>query len=179
MIIEIGTSDFRTLAGIRKGIFIEPVKEHFDRLPECNKLNVAVSNYEGYVDVYYIPLKIIKEKGLPNWLRGCNSIGSMHPTVISTGNAKYCVNHSIEVVRIKSIIESNNVKDIELLKIDTEGHDTVILNDYLDTVDIKPKKIQFENNSLSDQKEVLKVCSRLHKLGYKTKQVKFDMIAEL
>ena len=54
MIIEIGTSDFRTQAGKVDGIFIEPVKYYFDRLPECRKENIAISNYEGEIDIYYL-----------------------------------------------------------------------------------------------------------------------------
>ena len=43
MIVEIGTSDFRTKAGEVDGLFIEPVKSYFDRLPDCNKENIAIS----------------------------------------------------------------------------------------------------------------------------------------
>ena len=179
MIVEIGTSDFRTLAGQKDGLFIEPIGEYFDRLPDCKKENVAVSDYEGDIDIYYIPSHIIERENLPNWLRGCNSVNKMHPTIISLGLQKHVVLNEVPVVRIKTLIDKYNITSIDLLKIDTEGHDTVILNDYLDTVDFLPKKIQFENNSLSNQSEVLKVCKRLHELGYKTHQLKFDMICEL
>lgn len=178
-IVEIGTSDFRTEAGKTNGLFIEPIKEYFDRLPKCLKENVAVSNYEGEIDIYYIPSDVIESKNLPQWLRGCNSVEHIHPTVISTGNQKYSVKNTVQVTRIKTLLHKHGITDIQLLKIDTEGHDCVILNDFLDTCDIRPKKIQFENNSLSNQEEVLKVCDRLHKLGYTTQQVKFDMLCEL
>ena len=89
MIIEIGTSDFRTEAGKVEGLFIEPVKEYFDRLPNCNKENVAVSNIEGEIDIYYIPSETIYNKLLPNWLRGCNSVGKIHPTIVKEGLEKY------------------------------------------------------------------------------------------
>ena len=68
MIIEIGTSDFRTSAGIRDGLFIEPVKYYFDRLPRCRKENVAISNQEGEIDVYYMTEEDIKENNLPYWI---------------------------------------------------------------------------------------------------------------
>ena len=69
MIVEIGTSDFRTLAGEKDGLFIEPISEYFDRLPNCKKENVAVSDYEGEIDIYYIPSHVIQRENLPNWLQ--------------------------------------------------------------------------------------------------------------
>lgn len=178
MIIEIGTSDFRTQAGQIDGLFIEPVKEYFDRLPECNKENVAISNYEGEIDLYYIPSLTIESMGLPNWARGCNSVGKMHPTIINNDWDEYCIKQTVKVVRIKSLIDKYKIKEIDLLKIDTEGHDCVILNDFLDTVCILPKVIQFENNVLSNKEEVFHLVKRLQDIGYNCKQVKFDMICK-
>jgi FkbM family methyltransferase len=178
-IVEIGTSDFRTEAGKKKGLFVEPIKEYYDRLPKCLKENVAVSNYNGEIDIYYIPSSRIEGLGLPNWLRGCNSVNHIHPTILSMGFRKHVVKNTVEVVRIKDLLLKHDITDIELLKIDTEGHDCVILNDFLDTCTIRPKTIQFENNSLSDQEEVIKLCERLHEVGYTTQQIKFDMICVL
>ena len=179
MIIEIGTSDFRTQAGTVKGLFIEPVKEYFDRLPECNKENVAISNYNGEIDLYYIPSAIIEGFNLPDWLRGCNSVGEIHPTVVKMGLSDKVKIDTVKVVRIKSLIDKYNIEQIDLLKIDTEGHDCVILNDYLDTVNILPKVIQFENNVLSNKEDVFYLVKRLQDLGYECKQKQFDIICNL
>ena len=179
MIVEIGTSDFRTQAGIEHGLFIEPVKEHFDRLPKCLKENVAVSNYEGEIDIYYIPSSTIESEGLPNWIRGCNSVHNMHPTIVDLGYDHLVEKHTVKVVRIKSLLDKHEIKRIDLLKIDTEGHDTVILNDFLDTVDIKPKVIQFESNILSSFNDITKVVNRLEDKGYICTQVKHDMVCKL
>ena len=56
--IEIGTSDFRTLATDteKTGISIEPVKEYFDNLPTREgliKINAAVSDVSGEGQMYY------------------------------------------------------------------------------------------------------------------------------
>jgi len=66
-----------------------------------------------------------------------------------------------------------------VLKIDTEGHDCIILNDFLDTVDILPRIIQFENNELSDQKEIKAVTKRLKERGYRMQYTKGDIICRL
>lgn len=181
MIVEIGTSDFRTEAGKEYGLFIEPVKEHFDRLLKCLKENVAVSNYEGEIDIYYIPSSVIESEGLPQWVRGCNSINKPHPTLFDLGyyHLGYIVCDKVKVVRIKSLLDKHEIKRIDLLKIDTEGHDCIILNDFLDTVDIKPKVIQFESNVLSSFTDIMRIVKRLEDKGYSCSQVKHDMICKL
>jgi hypothetical protein len=127
MIIEIGTSDFRTNAGIKDGIFIEPVKYYFDRLPECNKENVAISNVEGEIDIYYLTDEEINKYDLPQWSRGCNSINQLHPTIktlLDDRGLDYsvCRCDKVKVVRIKTILDKYGVKNIDRLKVDTEGH---------------------------------------------------------
>ena len=197
MIIEIGTSDFRTQAGQVDGVFIEPVKYYFDRMVRDamsvlelgkNKShfeNVAISDYEGEVNIYSVKADNMLSMGAPEWMRGCNSIGKPHPSVISWCEAhsidatEYTHKETVKVVRIKSIIDKYKITELDLLKIDTEGHDCVILNDYLNTVEILPKVIQFESNELSDPKEVQKVVARLKSLGYTCEQVKFDMLCRL
>lgn len=184
MTIEIGTSDFRTQAGKVEGIFIEPVKYYFDRLPECNKINCAISNYEGVIDIYYLTDDEIKEYDLPQWVRGCNSVNTIHPSVAKLLRDRgisldIICDHTVPVRRIKSIIDEHNVTHIDLLKIDTEGHDCIILNDFLDTVDILPKVIQFEANVLSVKSEVDQLCAALKYKGYSIERLKDDIIATL
>ena len=62
--IEIGTSDFDTLIQssntTTKGISIEPLKFYLDNLPNNDniiKSNYAVSNFNGKIDIYYVPPK--------------------------------------------------------------------------------------------------------------------------
>lgn len=184
MIVEIGTSDFRTHAGRMEGIYIEPVKEYFDRLPKCNKVNCAISDYEGTATVFFVDPDKIAKHSLPNWLRGCNSIHEIHPTVsfmISDGKISptWVKSYDVPVRRIKSVLDEYHIQEINVLKIDTEGHDCVILNDFLDTVDTLPNTIQFESNVLSDKAEIDKAVERLRLKGYNCQQVNFDMVCKL
>lgn len=179
MIVEIGTADFRTQAGRVDGLFIEPVPERFNALPDCRKENIAISNFEGELPIYYIPLDLIEKHKMPNWIRGCSTLGHPHPTVVKMGYGEFVAIHYVKVERIKTVLDRHGIDSIEFLKIDTEGHDCVILNDYLDTVDFLPQKIQFEANELSDQKEIADMVKRLESEGYVCGQNKFDMICEL
>lgn len=175
-IVEIGTSNFNTEAGKINGLFVEPIKEYFDSLPDCLKENVAVSNKEGSIDIYHIPLDVINKNNIPKGLRGCNSVGKPHQTVIKMGYGDYLIKTKVKVVRIKTLLDKHNITDIDFLKVDTEGHDTIILNDYLDTVDFLPRKIQFEANVLSDLVEVFKLVDRLKGLGYICNKVQEDYV---
>lgn len=198
MIIEIGTSDFRTQAGQVDGVFIEPVKYYFDRLQQLalDRLsetggisaghnthfeNVAISDYDGEGYMFYVREETIQKHNLPSWVRGCSSIRVPHPSAVSVLAPLGLIMsvRPVQVVRIKSIIDKYKITSLDLLKIDTEGHDCIILNDYINTVDILPKVIQFESNELSDPGEVAKVVERLKPLGYDCKQVKYDMLCTL
>lgn len=70
------------------------------------------------------------------------------------------------------------ITNIDCLKIDTEGHDTVIVNDFLDTVSIRPKEIIFEANELSKRTEVNKTITKLQKQGYKVNTFRTDVVAK-
>ena len=184
MIIEIGTSNFRTMAGKKDGLFIEPVKSYFDSLPDCRKENVAISDFEGEVLMFYMNPEDIDKHKLPQWLKGCNMIGEPHPSMLKVlkeekKGLSIIKCDKVKVVRIKSLIDKHNIKKIQMLKIDTEGHDCIILNDFLDTVNILPRIIQFENNELSDQKEIKAVTKRLKERGYRMQYTKGDIICRL
>jgi FkbM family methyltransferase len=171
-IVEIGTCDFETQAGLVDGLFVEPVKEYFDKLPTtCLKENVAVSNYTGQIDLYSVPAEIIQRHNLAGWLRGCNSVGRPHPTVeagVREGGiqASWVVKTTVPVVRIKDLIAKYNITHVDFLKIDTEGHDAIILNDFFDTLELRPREIFFENNGLVPAADVHALTARLTQLGY-------------
>lgn len=189
--LEIGTSDFKS--EIQKsnndtyGISIEPIDFYLDSLPNFKniiKINAAVSNKNGEIDVFFVHPDDIVKNNLPNWIRGCNSIGKNHPSVekilieknidLSTIQQK-----KVKLIKFSDIIINYKIENIKYLKIDTEGHDTIILKDYIDYCQNFNKciseKIQFESNILSDKNEVLLVKKLLIDLGYyEVESTKYD-----
>lgn len=169
--IEIGTSDFRTLAhSDLVGICVEPVLEYIDNLPNrkgLTKINAAISDTNGTGLVYYCDPNVIEAYNLPLWLKGCNSINQEHPTVkkMFSHVSGLVKTREVDFVTIDKIL--HDVEFVDFLKIDTEGHDTTIL-DYLFSMEQIPKirKIQFESNSLSLRKDVNKITRKARKLGY-------------
>jgi autotransporter strand-loop-strand O-heptosyltransferase len=160
--VEIGTSDFDTLIETSDdntvGLSIEPIKYYLDRLPErknVKKLQLALSDTDGFMDIYYIPNEKIVEHSLPFWVRGTNSINKPHPFAVKKiGKEIYDSVVKIEktpTITWDTLVKQEKIKSIGFLKIDTEGHDHIILNDYLKLCELNPnllaEKIQFEYHS--------------------------------
>ncbi len=181
--IEIGTCDFETEIqnhNGRQGISVEPIKHYLDNLPDVPnviKVNAAISNYDGSVPIYLpkFPPSVYSHSG---WLRGCVSIIKPHKHVIDYCHRtnmlpveNYMTEESVNVVSVASFIKKYEISDVDYLKIDTEGHDYIIVNCWLDEVEKNntklPKKIFYESKDLSDQGELLKLRERLINKGYK------------
>lgn len=193
--IEIGCSDFGTLIQNNEfsdavGMSIEPVKEHLDRLPTTpfvKKICGAISNVSGSIKIFYIPDSVCREYNLPKWIKETNRVNEFHPTVV-----RYLTKHDLPlsliacdiapVYTIAELFEMNSVNSIGYLKIDTEGHDVIIMNSYLDYCSDKPhllaKSIKFESNSLSNKEDVEKIKRRLQDLGYEVRSTYTDTYAK-
>lgn len=176
--IEIGTSDFNTI--IQKenpgiGLSVEPLKIYLDALPDKEsvvKVNCAITDFDGVVDVYWIDPQDIKTYNLPNWLRGCNSIIKPHPTAVmelsSRNLSSIYKKTTCETMTWETLVNKYNVTSIDYLKIDTEGHDCVILESILKSnVKVLPKEIFFENNGLTSFESAQKILDILINMGYK------------
>lgn len=185
--IEIGTSDFRTQAfGSLKGIIVEPVKKYIDNIPDREGLikhNCAICHEYKKVKIYFCCPDYIEEKKLPQWLRGCNSIMSPHPSV-----GRYCIKNGIDydsLVKVKYIeclslselFMRNNVTELDFLKIDTEGSDYDIMISLFRFMDeatnVKVNKIQFESNILMTDIKKKEIIMMAVKAGYSWETMKY------
>jgi FkbM family methyltransferase len=184
--IEIGTSDFDTLVQLMPdsalGISVEPIKEYLDLLPEKEnnqKVNAAISDTDKKSTVYLVKPEDIRKYGLDEWVKGCNSIDSPHPSVLTYLRAKDLLDiyhkEEIECLSIKTLIERYSIGEVDLLKIDTEGHDFVIIKSLLKT-ELRPNKIHFEANSLYQENEILEIIRVLEEHGYFIVQRTFNDI---
>ena len=179
--IEIGTSDFDT--EIQKkdnkvGISIEAVKYYLDKLPskqDCIKLNMGISNFNGDITINYLSSDVIEQYNLPRWVRGCNSVNSYHPTVTKLLLSKgiqisdIVTSYSVPCKTLLTVLQEHNVNGLYLLKIDTEGHDYIILEHFLknnEDNNLLPHKIIFESNVLTDDVDTDNIISISQDLGY-------------
>jgi len=181
--LEIGTADFDTImenVGDNVGISVEPLKHYLDNLPNkpnVLKINCAISDYDGEIQVYHVKEDLIKKHNLSWAVRGMNSVGIPHPTVHKLlldkqlePNEIFTID-TVPVKTVKTLLEENNVQSIGFLKIDTEGHDCIILNNYLDYCEhhlhLLAEKIEFETNIHSKRSDVKNIIKRLEKMNYK------------
>jgi FkbM family methyltransferase len=191
--LEIGTSDFETCvqsasADVR-GMSVEPVRLYLDQLPVklgVTKVNQAVSDRNGTIDIYYVTPATIETFQLPSWCRGCNSVNKPHPHVLEQLRARVQLSGSedevdtylrtffaIDTVRVTdfdTLTREHNVRAIDYLKIDTEGHDVTIMKGVLAACLVRrelfPRKIKFETNEHSTPAEVDAIVSAFEAEGY-------------
>lgn len=178
--IEIGTSNFDTLLekslSDEKGISIEPIKSYLDDLPnktQIKKINCALTHNKNneFIDIYYIPNEEILKNKLPDWFRGCNTISKYHPLHIKHNVTHLVKTDRVKLLNIDEFLQLEKVRRIKFLKIDTEGHDVVILKglyEYLKTKEkiYFPLKIKFESNENTPPNDVTHIINLFISLGY-------------
>lgn len=142
--VDIGTCDFDVADGIfsadKNYLLVEPMSEYLDRLPSgenIQKENSACSNACGNFEIFYVPESVILELNLPSWMKGCNTVNKPHQVVsnylMSCGiETSVIQSKTINVISFKELVKKYDIEHITNLKIDTEGHDHIILKEVVD-----------------------------------------------
>lgn len=190
--VEIGTSDFDTLCQAVNedepslNFSVEPIDYYLKRLPNkknVRKINCAISNVDGETDIFYIRDEDCKRYNLANGLRGCNTIGKPHPGAMfllnRLGRPELMYHEKVQVMNINKFLSENNIIGIKHLKLDTEGHDCVILNELFDHGTVLPLSITFESNSLTSADTLAAMRKKLVHKGYTIGMVGEDTYAQL
>ena len=176
--IEIGTSCFDYICGKTPnmiGISVEPVGFYLDMLPDVGgniKVQAAISDRDGECEIYYIHPDTIRELKLPNYVKGCNSIDKQHPTIKKLLGDRYsevCTVERVECITWLTFVGRYNVSDVDIVKIDTEGHDYNILTGVYkgcEELQLFPKIINFEYNLLSNKGDMEAIIAKFVKCGY-------------
>jgi dTDP-glucose 4,6-dehydratase len=175
--IEIGTSDFDTLiqsTSNQIGLSIDPIQLYLDRLPNnpyVIKVNAAISFKDGFTNAFWVNPEDITKYNLSWYLKGCNSIYEPHPLTlkeIQDKNLEHLMNKiKVEILTWKTLVKRYNIEIVDFLKIDAEGHDTIIVNDILDNNSgVLPKKIQFEANALTSEEDRNETLKKAQQCGY-------------
>jgi FkbM family methyltransferase len=146
-------------------IFVEPVKEHFEKLEKYHNkifgdnnfvhLNVACSDKSGKIDLYVPDIEFFSQEIEPlyierGWVQWLDQLSSVHENHVKDHNIPYNIpikKESYDALTIMDIVKTYEITELDLLFIDTEGHDYEILS-ALDLNVIKPKKIIFEHKHM-------------------------------
>jgi hypothetical protein len=182
--VDIGTCDFNTSADEVlkdekvKVLLIEPLKFYLDRLrvhDNILKSNIAIGDKPDIVTVYYMEEQTIVEHNLPDWLKGCSTVGRPHWLAIDNLNQKGLSHNlvkkqEINMITFIDLCKIYDIQSIEKLTIDTEGHDHLILPDVYTKVisGLDIKTIIFEYQPYMGNTDKLDELSlRFEALGYK------------
>lgn len=146
--VEIGVGLFGTCQQLLdngwRGIMIEPLKEVCDQIPSHPNLsveNVAISTQSGK-DI----LLKVKDENLyeePEVYLGMSGLKNGFNPLLEKGYVGYLDEIEVTTATIDEIIEKYNLKEIDLLKVDTEGMDIEILYNY--SFNLLPTMIKFEH----------------------------------
>jgi FkbM family methyltransferase len=156
------------------GILIEPVKDYFKELktnykkyPNFILLNVAIHNSQKEMTIYRPDPVKMEQYGLPQWIKGIASFNKDHHKISGTPK-DVMIKEKVSCISLNELIKKHQVAKIDLLLIDTEGHDSeIILN--LDFQVIKPKIIHFEHGlskGFMSKEEFSNLTEVLHNNGY-------------
>lgn len=176
--VEIGTCDFDTIVQNSdpgsKGICVDTLKSYLDNLPDIPgviKLNYAVSDVAGSDLFYYLENHDIVSYGLPSWMKGCGRLGDPHPFLLhelEIRDLKHLLKvMPVEKVPISAIFEKYLVTELDVLKLNLEGHDVIVLKSLLEYEKVLPNKIIFEFIPEISDFVILEECQKkLQQLGY-------------
>ncbi|MFT6359729.1 MAG: FkbM family methyltransferase [Saprospiraceae bacterium] len=140
------------------GVLIEPVEYLFQQLrknytPINNDLRlsfeqVAISNELGHKDFYYVKDFEVTEE-LPVYLNQQGSFNKAHLDAVKQQFPKVEIGTvAVPCKMVSSIVEKYQPKRIDLIHIDTEGHDFAIVKS-IDFQQLQPKMIYFEHRHMT------------------------------
>ena len=142
-----------------RGTFVEPVPYLFEKLRQnyaahagCRFANVAISTTAGALRFHYVSPEARKEHPeFPTWVE---QLGTFDKSIILDaleGRLEpYIVELDIKAITLAELLAREQITTIDVLMIDTEGHDWKILPQ-LDLQRYKPGVILFESCFLSPQ----------------------------
>lgn len=182
--VEIGSCDFNTLNHLYydgwKGIIVEPVKEYLDNLdrhPFIEYVNAAIDLENGTRDLWMCPTEYQDEnkdyRGMSSFYKDIQHGTVVGDTILDDYDRPiHTVTRSVETITWDTLVEKYDIKNIDYLKIDTEGHDWEILNS-IDLDKIKPKIIKIEHKHSGKKEEIV---NYLHSHGYHVEEFYYDVM---
>ena len=167
--VEIGVCDFDTLEPLLKngwtGYFVEPIPQYADELSHLNISECAISSYNGTLQMYM-------SKGVTEWSKGIShAVVQQGEKLLEYASNKELIDRKIEVncYTLQTYLKRNNITYIDLLKVDTEGHEMDIFEAY--DWSVKPTFMKIEHYHIDDEK----LSKMFQEQGYITYTEKGDM----
>lgn len=169
------------------GFVLEPLPDVYEKLvknyqscPNIKPFNLAIHTTKSEMILYRVKLEFISK--VHEFARGIASFDPAHwKKTKLIPNEDYMEQVNVECISLSNFIKKNNLINLDLLLIDTEGYDYEILM-HIDFTLIKPRIIRFEHgvrNSLMSTDNFKIVCNYLNSFGYQIFAESYDATAYL
>jgi len=167
-----------------RGLLVEPIPSYAKMLSANYEdtlrfkiEQVAIAAEDGKTTMYYVDETATDSNGqpIPKWLRGVASMDRAHVEKHLRPEVYGAIRQiTVECLSVASLLARNNVRKIDLLQIDAEGHDYLILKQFDFSV-IQPKLVIFERKHLSKEDD-LAAIKLMEQSGYETKALETDYL---
>lgn len=183
--IEIGTADFDTLVEQDwpedvRGICVEPRADLLANLIDrvnVIKVNAAISSEDGFAPLCYVEIEeFLKDAGvIVHYFRGISMLYNWHPGVLTWVEEGHIPESAVKEQMVTvgtwpTFASTYDITAIGYLKIDTAGHDIVILRQYFEYCAKNPAcladVIEFEMQTHVWGDLIYEAVDRLESLGY-------------
>jgi FkbM family methyltransferase len=154
-----------------RGLFIEPVPEFFEMLkenyqdvPDLAFLNVACGRTHAVLPFWQVTN--ISELPYP-WMRGLSTLNRQVIRSQFSSEAefsRFVKQVDVNVVTLDSVLEKMNIDNVQVVVIDTEGHDQEVLMGF-NAERYSPDLIFVEHHHLSVAQRT-EMHTKLHRAGY-------------
>lgn len=161
--IELGACDFDNFIPLLqsgwKGFFIEPIPIYMESLKQslesknllsnCVFEQSAITNRNGLIDMVFV------SNPDEEWKRGISHVKQNpnkkqnYTSDLITYNQFENETIKVPAMTLNSFVEKHKIDQIDLLKIDIEGHELVVLESY--DWEIKPKFLKIEHKFIDHQ----------------------------
>ena len=192
-VIQVGANDgksddflYKCLNDNLNAILIEPIndaflklKKNYEKYTKINCLNLAIDIQNGSKEIFSVNSMYFSyyEKKFNNvkvdWLNILSSFNKKH--LINHGiKEKHIISKEISCITFSKLIDNYDYYDLDLLIVDTEGYDVNLINNFVDTLVIRPMII-FEWIH-AEKNEIEALLKKLEKFNYKFLKIGRDLV---
>lgn len=175
--VEIGSADFDTCLPLAQagwhGICVEPVPYLYKRVKDIYRdlpvhvMDYAISDVNGTLDMAV-------GRDDRSWIKGCSHIISENHIGYKLSTHADRINDFKEKITVNSMTLDDllfDMKEIDFLKVDVEGHELNVFLNY--SFNVKPKIIKVEHKHVDD----IALSKKLEENGYLVWTEKHDIYA--
>ena len=136
--------------------------------------NCAISDTAGTSIIYFLPEEYIDKTFSDKlWMKGCNKLDGIHHLILTelqklSIDTSVVHNRKIKKITFDMLCDEFSITSIGRLKIDTEGHECMILPSIIQKIKdgIEIQSLFIENNDNSDQIQIEKLFTQFTELNY-------------